>query len=295
MLTRIGETLGTWAPRRSSGDPLAIIRAGWTELVGIDVARAAAPVAIANEALVVITTSSAWSHQLAFLEPQIVRGIRAAAPGAGISRLRFRVGTIRAKTHADPRSGFQTRARPAVAPPPRPAAANPREALARFRGVVERARALHAARGGTFCTACAAPIARGVRCVPCADWARAALEARCKRLLFDAPWLRPQDVLDTLPDLDATAYDVIRRQLLRSWWDEMALARKRAALPRPIAPDRARLRKIASSYVLLETKLDPNRLEMDSPVRRNALGDLYEFIRTVESADDGASGGGRVR
>jgi hypothetical protein len=93
-------------------------------------------------------------------------------------------------------------------------------------------------------------------------------------------------VLDALPELDPAAYDAIRRGLLRSWWDEMALARKRAALPRPIAPDRTRLRKIASSYVLLETKLDPNVLEMDSPVRRNALGELYEFIRSVERGTD---------
>jgi len=89
--------------------------------------------------------------------------------------------------------------------------------------------------------------------------------------------------LTVVPGLDAAGYDAIRRRLLRSWWDEMMLARKRASLPRPVAPDRARLRKIASSYVLLETKIDPNRLEMDSPVRRNALGDLFDFIRSVET------------
>jgi len=33
---------------------------------------------------------------------------------------------------------------------------------------------------------------------------------------------------------------------------------------------------------LLETRLDPNRLELDSPVRANALGELYSFIREVE-------------
>jgi hypothetical protein len=62
------------------------------------------------------------------------------------------------------------------------------------------------------------------------------------------------------------------------------MAQKRAALPRPIAPDRGRLRRIASSFVLLETKLDPNRLELDSAVRRNALGELYDFIRCIETA-----------
>jgi hypothetical protein len=289
MLTRIGETLGTWTPRRSNGDPLAIIRAAWTQLVGIDVARAAQPVALTNDALVVITASSAWSHQLAFLEPQIVRGISAAAPLAGVRRLRFRVGSIRAKLPGE--RPTPARARVPGVPSPRSIAVGPSEALDRFRGVVELARAAHAARGGSFCAVCAAPIAQGNRCKPCGDWARAALEARCKRVLFEAPWLRPQDVLDTLPGLDASAYDAIRRQLLRSWWDEMALARKRAALPRPVAPDRVRLYKIASSYVLLETKLDPNRLDLDSPVRRNALGDLYDFIRALERGTGGVGSG----
>jgi len=280
MLTKLGEALSAWTPRSSGGDPLTTIRSAWTRLVGVDVARAAQPVAITNDTLVVITTSSAWSHQLAFLEPQIMRGIRELGQAPAVVRLRFRVGTIRSKPRGMPAAAGPRMGNRAAAG--RPAPVDRHEAFARFRAVVEGSRAAHRARGGAFCAVCAAPIARGLRCGPCTDWERTALEARCQRLLFDAPWLRPQEVLDTLPGLDATTYDVIRRQLLRAWWDEMALARKRAALPRPIAPDRARLRKIASSYVLLETKLDPNRLEMDSPVRRNALGELYDFIRTVE-------------
>jgi hypothetical protein len=286
VLTRLGDTLGTWTPRNSGGDGLAGIRAGWMQLVGGDVARAAQPVAIANDTLIVIASSSSWSHQLSFLEPQIVRGIRALVPAAGIVRLRFRVGTIRSSIRgAGPPVAAPPRRRAAAASA-RPAPRDPAEALARFRAVVRRSRAEHAARGGSFCAACGAPIPRGDRCVPCAQWARSALEARCQRLLYEAPWLRPQDVLDALPELDAAAYDAIRRRLLRAWWDEMALARKRSELPRPIAPDRGRLRKIASSYVLLETKLDPNRLEMNSPVLRNALGELYDFIRSVGHDDE---------
>ena len=44
-----------------------------------------------------------------------------------------------------------------------------------------------------------------------------------------------------------------------------------------------RLRKLASSFVLLETRIDPNRLEMDSAVRKNALGELFEFVREIET------------
>jgi hypothetical protein len=284
MLTKIGDALTGWAPRSGGGgDPLSVVRSAWRGLVGADVARAAQPVAIANESLIVLTSSSAWSHQLAFLAPQILRGIRDLGLAPVICQLRFRVGTIRVKPGPRLRPALPP-AYPISAgvPSRRPAPRDAAEALSRFRAVVERSRSAHRLRGGSFCPVCAAPTAGGERCGPCAQWARAELEARCQRLMFDAPWLRPQDVLDTLPGLDAAAYDAIRRRLLRAWWDELALARKRAALPRPIAPDRVRLRKIASSYVLLETKLDPHRLEMDSPVRRNALGDLYDFIRSVE-------------
>jgi hypothetical protein len=284
MLTRIGDSLAAWKPRgNAAGDPLATIRSAWLGLVGADVARAAAPVAIAQDALIVITTSSAWSHQLSFLEARIVAQIRAVVPSVGIARLRFRVGTLRAAVPHGPLPH---------APGPTPSRERPRstpvdaaEALARFRASVERARARHRFGGGSFCIVCDAPVPRAGTCVPCTDWHRSELRARCQRLLFDAPWLQPEDVLGMLPGLDASSYDRIRRDLLRAWWDEMNVARKRAALPRPIAPDRMRLRKIASSFVLLETKLDPNRLDMDSPIRRNALGDLYEFIRGVEAVD----------
>ncbi len=281
MLTKIGDALGGWTPRAGGGDPLGVIRAGWIELVGAEVARAAQPVALAHDTLVVVTSSSSWSHQLAFLEPQILRGIHERLPAGVVVRLRFRVGTIRVRPRGlTPKSGPATSGRAPA--PARPAPRTAHEALARFRTTVERVRSAHRQRGGAFCTLCAAPVRQAGHCVPCADWERAALHAQCQRLLFDAPWLRPEDVLEALPRLDAVAYDGIRRQLLRSWRDEMALARRRAALPRPIAPDATRLRKIASSYVLLETKIDPNRLEMDSPIRRNALGDLYEFIRSIE-------------
>ena len=281
MLTKLGDALGGWTPRAAGGDPLSVIRAAWSGLVGTDVARAAQPVAIAGDALIVMTTSSAWSHQLTFLEPRILREIRGRVATSAIVRLRFRVGALRTSGRGlrPPRSAGRTSpVTGGVRPVPRTAP----EALARFRATVERSRAEHQRRGGVFCLTCAAPVMGARCCRPCADWARAETEARCQRLLFDAPWLTPQEVLDTLPGLDAGAYDTIRRRLLRTWWDEMTLARKRAALPRPIPPERVRLRKIASSYVLLETKIDPKRLEMDSPVRRNALGELYDFIRLVE-------------
>jgi hypothetical protein len=288
MLTKLGEAVGTWKPHATpGGDPLTAIRAAWTSLVGVEVARAAQPVAIQNDALVVLTASGAWSHQLAFLEPEIVRGIVALPEGRGIVRLRFRVGAVRTNVRGvqAPKDRRPRRAPQASANAPATTIA---EAIAAFRTTVTRANAAHQAAGGTFCSDCGAALEGGTHCVPCRQTSRSEREERCERLLYEAPWLRPEDVLTAIAGLDAADYDAIRRRLIRSWWDEMALARKRASLPKPVAPDRARLRKIASSYVLLETKIDPNRLEMDSPVRRNALGDLFDFIRSVETGADGA-------
>ena len=123
--------------------------------------------------------------------------------------------------------------------------------------------------------------ATGDRCRPCADGEERGVREQCERILFDAPWLDPEAVITQVDGLTAEAYDRIRRRLLRAWVDELRLARKRHAVKAEI--DRIRIRKLASSYVLLETRIDPNRLELDSPVRQNALGDLYAFIREVES------------
>jgi len=282
MLTKLGDAAQGWKPKAiPGGDPLSAIRGAWVSLVGAEVARAAQPVAIQGEALIVITASSAWSHQLTFLEPEIVRGIRALSEGRGIVRLRFRIGTVRTSVRGLVQPTVARRETRTAAS--KPAATTSAEALARFRTTIERTRAAHVAEGGVFCTVCAAPIERGPACTPCSEERRRELEARTARLLYEAPWLAAEDVIAMVAGLDVNAYDAIRRRLLRNWWDELALARKRYALPVRVPPDRARLRKIASSYVLLETKIDPNRLEMDSPVRRNALGDLYDFIRDVES------------
>jgi hypothetical protein len=130
-------------------------------------------------------------------------------------------------------------------------------------------------------SACSNPIPAGTRCRPCADAEEQERTGTCERILFEAPWMAPEEVLNAVPGLTAEAYDRIRRRLLRAWVDEMRLARKRHAVKAPI--DHRRIRRLASSYVLLETRIDPNRLELESPVRRNALGDLYPFIREVET------------
>jgi hypothetical protein len=279
---RLDGVLDGWRPKPGAGsDPLVAVRAAWSELVGADVARAAQPVAIEREhTLIVLTTSSAWSHQLAFLEPEIVRGLRALPETRALERLRFRVGKLRARPAArDGASGPRSASERVPGEPP---AKTLDDALARLRRSVERSRAAHRAQGGTFCALCEAPVDGGSTCRPCRDDELRRRRFACERLLFEAPWLTPEEVLGLIDGLDAEQYDGIRRRLLRSWWDELRRASTLHKLRQPI--DRVRLRKMANSFVLLETRIDPNRLEMDSAVRMNALGDLYDFVREIEKS-----------
>lgn len=282
-MLRLGDVLDGWRPAAGGGgDPLVAVRAAWVELVGADVARAAQPVAIERDVLVVITTSPAWSHQLAFLEPEIIRGLRALPETRALTRLRFRVGKLRRPLPVDGRSEGPRRARPTAADPP--PAKTVDDALARLRRAVERTRAAHRSQGGTFCALCDAPIDGGTTCRPCRDDEERRRRFSCERLLFEAPWLTPEEVLALVDGLTPEAYDAIRRRLLRAWWDELWRAAKLHKLRQPI--DRVRVRKLASSFVLLETRIDPNRLELDSAVRKNALAELYDFVRLIEGESE---------
>jgi hypothetical protein len=73
---------------------LDLIRRAWSGIVG-DAAAFAQPVAISGSALVIKTASGAWSHQLSFLEREIIRGV-CALRAAPIERLRFRIGKVAA-------------------------------------------------------------------------------------------------------------------------------------------------------------------------------------------------------
>lgn len=281
-MLKLGTVLDGWRPKPGAGsDPLVAVRAVWPDLVGADVARAAQPVAIEREVLIVLTASSSWSHQLAFLEPEIVRGLQALPETRALTRLRFRVGKLRRpRTASEGASGPRTALGVTAAEPP---AKTLDDALARLRRAVERGRAAHRAQGGGFCALCEAPIDRGPTCTPCRDDAERRRTFACERLLFEAPWLGSDEVLALVEGLTPEDYDGIRRRLLRAWWDELWRANKLVKLRQPV--DRARLRKLASSFVLLETRIDPNRLELDSAVRKNALGELYDFVRTIETTD----------
>ena len=265
-LEKMGDSLAGWAPRGlPAGDPLVAIRKAWAEIVGADTARAAQPVAIEDDTLIVLTNSSAWSHQLSFLSLEIVRSLRTLPAGRGLTRLRFRVGarkTGAAKAQPKRRTAPDRPGRAVTAGPP----SSPAEALARFRARVEGQRRVLLEAGWIACEVCGAATAEGVRCAPCAGKDTQARAIATERLMFDAPWLGFNATAEIVGRLSVAEYEVIRKRILSRWWDVLVRARAR----KTVSLDR-REASIASSYLLLQTGWEPDRIT--PAVARNLLGD----------------------
>lgn len=273
MLKPLTEALGRWSPEKSSrwtSDPLSLLRAGWSEIVGDDVARNTYPARILDDALWVTTRSSAWSQQLTFLADRIVDAVRARLPQTSVERLRFRVGKLPARTRAPlrarvapPPPGIQPVAR-VVEPPP----ANATEALRRFRNSVEEQRRAKRRAGWKECEGCGAAIAPRVEglCATCRNVRAQRREAAIARLLFEAPWLGYAGAAELIEGLTPADYDAVRSRLLSRWWETLAKARDSKRLSRD-----GRERTIASSYVVLKSKLSPEAI--DPATVRNVLGD----------------------
>jgi hypothetical protein len=265
-LEKMGDSLSGWVPRGlAAGDPLVAIRSAWGEIVGADTARAAQPVAIEGDTLIVLTNSSAWSHQLSFLTLEIIRSLRSLPAGRNLARLRFRVGVRKAGPKAAPMKSRNTPARPprgsAGAPP-----ASPEEALARFRARVENQRRVLLEAGWTACEVCGAATSEAKRCAPCAGKDAQARGAATERLMFDAPWLGFNGTAALVGGLALDEYEIIRKRMLSRWWDVLVRARARKV----VSLDR-REASIASSYLLLQTGWEPDRIT--PAVARNLLGD----------------------
>ena len=82
--------------------------------------------------------------------------------------------------------------------------------------------------------------------------------------MYDAPWLRYHGMAPLVGGLDRAEYETTRRRLLARWWQVLMRVRwtKRVTVVE---------RRIASSYVLLQSELDPDRVT--PAVVRNVLGD----------------------
>ena len=263
-MLKLANALHGWQPsdRQDAHDPVVLLNAGWTEIVGDDVAANSAPLRIANGTLLVVVPSSAWSHQLSFLSERIVAAVAERLPAAGVERLRFRVGSL-------PRRGRAGRRGPAPSPAKavaeREPAASAEEALARFAHTVHRAQEAHRAGGWRECDRCGA-LGETSRCVPCESAVEEARSLATIRLLFEAPWLGYAGTAELVDGLCEAEYERIRRRVLRRWRGQLEQARAAGRLSRE-----GRERLIASSYILLRSKLPPERIAPATV--RSVLGD----------------------
>lgn len=285
-MLRISEALAGWRPsdERAPSDPIALLEAGWAEIVGAEVAQNSHPSRVADGALTIVTRSSAWSHQLSFLADHVLRAVSARLPLAGIERLRFRVGRLPQRRGPTP---ARLPARGIRRPEERPAPDSVAEALQRFRSDVERNRQSRRAQGWNECGGCGAflePPAEGF-CQTCAAARSQAIGEATARLLFEAPWLGYAGTAALVEGLREAEYQRLRSAMLTHWWRSLAQAKAANQLSRD-----GRERLIASSYVLLRSKLPPE--EIVPATVRSILGDeLHELLY----GDPASKGGGVER
>lgn len=271
--------VGAWTPGAEIvADPLTLLAAAWPSIVGPDVAKNSRPLEISRGALIILTRSSAWSQQLSFLSDRIVAAVAQKTGTRDVERVRFRVGRIAASGTGTGRASDYSRAIRAKSQP-REAAATLEEAVQRFRGDVIDVQRAKAAAGWNECEQCGigvSPLA-GSLCIACVN-ARDEARASCvARLLFDVPWLGYDGIAKIVGDITPAEYEAVRTRLLSRWWD--ALSRVRRSGRRIMSP---RERLIASSYVLLKSGVDPERIA--PAVVRDLLGDeLHDIIYGSEN------------
>ncbi|HET9096994.1 MAG TPA: DUF721 domain-containing protein [Candidatus Baltobacteraceae bacterium] len=271
--------LTAWQPQAlPPSDPLAVLQAEWPQIVGDEVAANSRPSEIVRDALVVLTRSGAWSQQLAFLGERVLRAVQQRG-GESIGSLRFRVGRIREQTGPGmPRRRSGDRRKAAgraveVAP-------SLEAALERFRADVAAAQRARAAAGWKECVRCGARTHTAPEpfCVPCGNAHAQERDAQVARLLFEAPWLGYAGIAPVVAGLTRQEYEAVRIALLRRWKDTLERIR-RSVRPRVTARDRS----IASSYILLKSELEPDKIA--PAVVRNLLGDeLHDIFYGSENS-----------
>jgi hypothetical protein len=211
---KLSEAIAGWKPAaKTARDPVVLLEAAWAEIVGSKVAANSHPAGIAQGTLTIVTRSSAWSHQLSFLGEHVLRAVQARLPSADVGRLRFRVGRLAERTGP---ARAERRVAGLRATPERAEPASAAEALARFRGDVERSGRERRAAGWKECAGCGALVApAGERfCAGCAAAAGQERAAATARLLFEAPWLGYRGTAALVEGLCEVEYEQIRTRLL---------------------------------------------------------------------------------
>lgn len=269
--------LAAWEPSASlSEDPVSCLRAEWPAIVGDDVAANSRPTEISNGALLVVTRSGAWSQQLAFLSEHILSSLRARS-GVTVERLRFRVGRVSQKAAAPAH-----RRRPACGRvrEQRGATVSLQDAFERFQADVAASQRAKEHAGWKECSRCGVRIHPSAElfCAPCKNAWLQERDARVARLLFDAPWLGYEGIAPLVEGLTHMDYQAVRLRVLRRWKDVLERVRRTGG-----AHLTTRDRMIASSYVLLKSELDPERIA--PAVVRDLLGDeLHEIFYGSENS-----------
>lgn len=260
MLKQLGGYVAQWKPPRKSAMPLDSLRVAWSQIVGADIAKHSFPNELRGDVLTVLTRSGTWSQQLAFLEADILQGIARLDLGVPVVALRFRVGKIAQLTpsrRAKPRP-IQQRLKLET---PLPADATLEEILTRLK---ERSSAVRRLRGPR-CARCTLRIERGRLCAPCRSAERQERINRVLRIFIEVPWLSDEEVRASLGAVNADEIACARRTLLDRWRSELIDLERREAFARG-EPERA----IAVSYVLLETRVSPDRITR--AIQRDSLG-----------------------
>jgi hypothetical protein len=269
--------LSAWSPAAAGGgDPLVALRAEWRAIVGADVAANSRPGEIARDCLLIVTRSGAWSQQLSFLTERIVAAVRERT-GLPIERIRFRVGRVVEEGASLHRASAPARR---LRRDHRAPVETLEAAVARFKSDVGAAQRAKSNAGWKECNRCGVRIvpSSGPLCVPCANVRRQERDACVARLLFEVPWLGYAGVAPLVNGLSLQEYQSIRLQLLRRWKDVLERVRRTGG-QRLTARDRM----IASSYVLLKSELDPERIA--PAVVRDLLGDeLHEILYGNQNA-----------
>ena len=279
-LVPLRSALDGWKPgRRLGSDPVSAIAAAWPSIVGPAVAAQSAPLSVSGSTLVIATRSSAWSQQLQFLSVTILAGLTAIALDQPIDRLTFRSGSLRESRSHDGRRRTALPARTAAPGPDPEPAVDAAEAFERLRRRVANVRR----RAGCTCVTCGAPIDGPAprKCAPCEGAAERRRALQLERIVYMAPWLGFEELREQIPGLGAGEFERTRRNLLQRWW----LVLERARRAGKVSSSRIE-RQVASSYVLLQSRLAPDRIT--PAIVRNLLGADLEAL-LWPGADDKAN------
>ena len=274
VLTPLARAVGAWTPgfgrsRTPHEHALGAILSLWPAIVGDDVAKHTRPIERKGDALVVMTTSSAWSNQLSLLSGHIMCALSEAGID-GIERLRFRIGRVRRGPIGIVANG-STRTPESRQPGVSAPAATLEEAFSRFRERVDRSRNAKRADGWNPCSQCGAMLPEGSRCAPCTTADLSQRSTRLQRLMFDVPWLGYAGISKILEGLSQEEYEMNKAVLLARWWEALERVRKTGK----ISPSGLE-RQIASSYLLLKTGWEPDRIT--PVVARNELREVYDIL-----------------